>query len=680
MSRTRLEDEIKQKYGKPSKCWTDVVFQDPSEIKNPEEKAKLKTKISIFESRKRAFDSYFEGMPIADIQYETENGILKKLSPSELHRWIKRCLTPKSDGHIYGYSGLVPFNRIQNYIRTKPINFKNNSDSGLSGSWIEFFDDHMDIKKLVFDKYLYGASDGNIRTKAPRGIDIYNAVIRECKKQKLNDEYPLILKSTSNPQPGLRSFYNYLKNLRTKNYDLYAKSHLTPEAALLAKTAGNGQKLNALPEDMFAQIELDEHVVDGKFIIYANSVQGDVLEDIVDSMTIISAIDTNTQVILGYNVVPGSNPSSEDIQRCIINCIIPHKLMEFSIPGFSYPNQQCFPSLICDDLKWAIFSQIKFDNAMSHKSAELMKFLTETLKAQVTRGPVRHAIARPYIEKSFDIFERNFIHRLVNTTGGTPDSPKRNDPINKALKYGITFGDALELIELSIAKYNLTPKRSNYNMSPIQSMKSRLSQGRIPAILPLDMRRNATTIVRKVSVKVLGNIQEGRNPYVNYQYVRYTSTLFAKSKDLIGENITLLINIDDASYAEAYKSGKDGSYIDRLYANGSWGIHPHSLKLRKLLFKYRNNGEIDFTDQDDFIDIYHKFLLKDGINTIRANNLIKNCTIQNETDENDDLILETEDLISIKSLLPTTVTKVSELQSNRTISNLEKMGIFDDID
>lgn len=677
MSRHRLEDEIKQKYGLPSLCWSAVIFPDPSTITNVKERAKLEKKIRIFEARKRAFDSYFEGTPIADIKYETENGTSKKLAPAELHRWIKRCLTPKPDGRIYGYAGLIPFYRTEPYIRTKTLDLQHNDNLGLSGAWAEFFERHESISKMIFDNYVYGGASDRIRIKAPRGIDIYKLLIRECKKQKLYDEYPLILDPTGKSNPGLRSFYDYLRKLRTQNYDLYAKTHLTSEAALLAKTAGNGQKLNGLPEDMYAVIELDEHKVDGKFIVTAESVQGDVFVDTVDSITIITALDTNTQALLGYNVVPEANPTAEDIQRCIVNCIVPHQLMNFSIPGLEYPNVECFPSLVSDDLKWAIFGQLKFDNAMSHKSAELIKFLTETLKVQVTRGPVRHAVARPHVEKFFDLFESNFTHRMVNTTGGTPNSPKRNDPIGQALKYGITFQDACELIEIAIANYNLSPKKSNYGMSPIQVIKSRLSQGRIPQILPADIRKEATTITRKVSVKVLGNQDKGRNPYVNYQYARYTSPLFAASKDLLGEHINLVINIDDASYAEAYRS--DGSYIDKLFANSSWGVIPHSLQLRNFLITRRNEGEIDFTDQDDFIDVYYQYLLKKGNTFIRAENLVKSNTSQKQIAELDDLTVETQDLVAITSLLPNSASKVSDLQSDAAISELEEMGIFDDI-
>lgn len=677
MSRHRLEDEIKQKYGLPILCWSAVIFPDPSTIDDVAEREKLEKKIRIFEARKCAFDSYFEGTPIADIMYQTENGTLKKLSPAELHRWLKRCLTPKSNGRIYGYEGLIPYHRIEPYIREKALNFQHIDNLGLSGAWADFFNRHESIRKLVFYNYLYGGESNSIRIKAPRTIDIYNQLIRQCKKQKLYDDYPLILDPTAKTKPGLRSFYDYLRKLRTQNYDLYAKTHLTSEAALLAKTAGNGQKLNALPEDMYAEIELDEHKVDGKFIVTAESVQGDVFVDTVDSITIITALDTNTQALWGYNVVPGSNPTAEDIQRCIINCIVPHQLMNFSIHGLEYPDATCFPSLVSDDLQWAIFGQLKFDNAMSHKSAELMKFLTETLKVQVTRGAVRHAVARPHVEKFFDLFERNFTHRMVNTTGGTPNSPKRNDPIGQALKYGITYEDACELIEIALANYNLTPKKSTYGMSPIQAIKSRLSQGRIPQILPTEIRKEATTIVRKVSVQVLGNQDKGRNPYVNYQYARYTSSLFAASKDLLGENITLVIDIDDASYAEAYRS--DGSYIDRLFANGSWGVIPHSLQLRKFLNTRRSEGELDFTDQEDFIDVYYQYLIKKGNTFVRAENLVKSNTSKKQIAELDDLMSETQDLVAITDLLPNSAPKVSELQSDESIAALEEMGIFDDI-
>lgn len=688
MSRHRLEDEIKQKYGTPKECWTNVVFPDPNSIKIDKEREKLETKIRIFNARKSAFDSYFEGTPIDSILYETENGTLKKLSSSELHRWIKRCLTPKSDGHIYGYEGLIPYHRTEPYIRVKPISIqkgenKENQNIGLSGAWNEFFGRHPDIHKLIFDEYLYGGSKGGIRIKTPRAIDIYQRLLRECKKQNLYQEYPLVLDSTGNTRPGIRSFYDYVKKLRKDNYDLFAKTHLTSEAALLAKTAGNGQKLNALPNDMYSIIELDEHTIDGKFIIQAESVEGDVFEDTVDNITIITGLEVNSKAIIDYHVVPGSNPSAEDIQRCIINCIVPHQLMNFSIEGLKYPSDECFPSLISDNLKWAIWGRIEFDNAMAHKSAQLTRFLTETLKVRVTRGAVRHAVHRPNIEKFFDIFERSFTHRMVNTTGGNPNSPKRNDPIGQAIKYGITFEDAKELCEVAIANYNLTPKASNYGMSPIQTLKSRLSRGRMPQILPIDVREDAIKIVRKVTVPVLGNEEKGRNPYVNYQYARYTSPIFAQSKYLLNSDnspktkITLEVNVDDARYAAAYRS--NGTFIDTLTANGAWGVIKHSLQLRTYLVTRRSKGEISFTDQDDFIDVYFQHLLQKGNSFERVKNLVERNTTVPITTTINDIHVEPEDEIAITDLLPKAVPKISEVQTLESVYKLEESGIFDDI-
>lgn len=691
MSRLRRAWEIIDKYGKPKDSWPNVEFPDPSTITNEKERDYLIQTIAIYETRKCVFDDYFDDIAISNLKYDPKLEIenltsdpnmsinvdlkARNLSVSELHRWIDRCITPKADGFIHGYAGLIPYYHIEPYIRTKDFN-----DTGLSGVWAEFFRENPDIREMVYQQYLYGEV-GSVQIKAPRGCDIYKDIIRMCKKKNLYDKYPLNRKTDKNPHPGRRSLYTYLKHLSESCYDLFAQTHLTQEAAALSKIAGKGQKWNPLPEDVYSILEVDEHKFDGKFIVLKKTVEGDVFEEVVDNLTLISGIDVNTKAIVGYHIIPGSHATAEDIQRCIINCIVPHKLMTFSIPGFKYASEECFPSLVSKDLEWAVFNQIKFDNAASHKTVELKEKLTKALKCQVTWGPVRNPIARPAIEKSFDLFEKNFLHRMINTTGGKIDSPKRNNPEEQAQKYSINFNDAKQLVELAIAEYNLTPKTSTYNMSPIQALRSRLRSGHFPRVLPPDSRVEASTITRKVGVTVLGDKKQGRNPYVNYLYARYSSKILAKSKHLIEDKITLTLNIDDGRYAEAHDS--KGVLIGTLIANGKWGVIPHSLDFRVELNGLRNEGEIDFTDEEDFVAVYHAYASKKNLYVMPTTNAFDEGLVDESTDTGNKVIPENINLsnsIAIIDLIQSTSTTSTEnSRMSNNIRKLQNMGAFKDI-
>lgn len=677
MSRSRLTSEIIQKYGKPREVWPDVQFPDIEKIEDLKEKTLLMKKMKVYVSRKEAFDAYFEGIPIKEIKYKNEEGEDQYLSYAEINRWIKRCLTATDAGYIYGYSGLIPYYHVEPYIRTKSYK-TDDMKKGQSGIFNEFLKKHPEIDNMIKQEYLFGGTS-EVKTKGIKGIDIYKKMIRMCKKMNLYNEYPLDRYTPTN-HAGKRALYAYLKKLKSSHYNLYAKYHLTKDAATLASTTGAGQKNNPLPVDIFQTIEIDEHTIDGKFIVDFSTYEGDQFIEEVDGITLIAGIDRNSQALIGYHVVSGKDYTSQDIMRCIINCIIPHKRMIFSVPGFKYPAEVCFTSEIAPEMEWATFGQIMLDNHMTHKSAEIRYFLEYQLGVHVNYGPVKHPTVRSYIEKSFDTLEKMTFHRLPNTTGGRPNSPLRNNPEDQAVKYQMTFNQAKQIIEIGIANYNLSSKTGNYNMAPIQTIRNRLSSGRFPKILEEYKRAEVTTITNKVTVTVHGDLEKGRNSYVQYQYVRYTSSKLAKEKELIGEDLTIVVNIDDARYAIAYTA--KGEYFDTLTAKGKWGVLEHTLELRNKLCTLRNAGEIDFTDEEDFIEVYKAYLSKFDQSKV-VNDFMRDAEEEIARSSSNKEITKVEkgkDDVSIESLIPTAADKTTfTQQQNQDISKLKSSGLFEQL-
>lgn len=633
--------------------------------------------IKIYNSRKAAFDAYFDGTAIEKIKYENEKGESQHLSYAEINRWMKRCLETTATGNIYGYTGLIPYYHIEPYKRTKSCKDEM-STSGQSGIFTRFLKLHPEIDDMIKQKYLAGGTS-EIKTKGTKGIDIYKEMMRMCADMNLYNEYPLN-RTASTKHPGKRALYDYLKQLRSSYYRLYAKHHLTEDAVTLAATTGVGQKNNPLPVDLFQMIEIDEHTIDGKFIIDLLTYEGDEFKEVVDNITLIAAVDHNSQALIGHHIVPGKSFTSQDIMRCIINCLIPHKRMTFNVKGFNYPSDVCFTSEIAPEMEWATFGQIMFDNHMTHKSAEIRYFLENELDVHVNYGPLAHPTVRTYIEKSFDLLKENVFTKLPSTTGGSKDSPLRNNPEEQAVKYGITFNDAKQIIELGIANYNVSSKMGNYNMTPIQTIKSRLSAGRIPKKLEEYKRSKVTTITNKVSVTVLGNLEKGRNPYVNYKYARYTSKKLAAEKSLIGEKLTLVINIDDARYAKAYK--QNGEYLDTLTANGKWGIIEHTLNFRIKLCTLRNTNELDFLDTDDFMEVYKQYISKHH-NAKVANDFIRDAEEEiARSSKNSEIpeVVKEDDEISIDALIPNADDKTTFVQQqNQVTSKLKNNALFEQL-
>ena len=66
-------------------------------------------------NREDAVRRYAAGESIATIYKET--GIAR----GQLYPLIKRCLTKHPDGRIYGFRGLLSYQRIKRYQRRKPV-------------------------------------------------------------------------------------------------------------------------------------------------------------------------------------------------------------------------------------------------------------------------------------------------------------------------------------------------------------------------------------------------------------------------------------------------------------------------------------------------------------------------------------------------------------------------------
>ncbi|KRE47220.1 hypothetical protein [Paenibacillus sp. Soil522] len=56
----------------------------------------------------------------------------------------------------------------------------------------------------------------------------------------------------------------------------------------------------------------------------------------------------------------------------------------------------------------------------------------------------------------------------------------------------------------------------------------------------------------KITRKVKGSIKHGRRPYINYEGAEYTNEVLARMFDLTGEQLHLVININDLRYVKAF--------------------------------------------------------------------------------------------------------------------------------
>lgn len=569
----------------------------------------------IFLKRKKAVDMYLDDIPIKQIVKET--GIGK----NEPRRLVLRCLTLDKFGNPFGYTALIPNNRI----KKSPRQFS------------KLLQEYPELEELIRQEYFNKNKRKNVCEKKATVETIHKHFLKKCHELNIKEtEYPF-----NTEELGKRSLYKYILSLQESDYDSYAY-RCGENAVQKSKSTGIGKKNNPLIVRPFQKVEFDGHKIDAMIAIKFKTIEGDIKTEVMNRIWLLTIIDVATRVILGYHISLNKEYNQEDVLKCIQNAVKPKEKMNLTIPGLKYPENGGFHSLCIPETEWALFDEFSCDNAKSNVAKNVLDKLTKLVKCTVTLGPVGIPERRGLQERFFRTLEENGYHRLPSTTGSNINDPRRSKNCEKnAIKYEIKESDIEELTEIMIAQYNNTPHSGISQFTPLELMKQRIEErGLVPHIIPEYDRDNINFLTVTYKRIVRGNKDKGCSPYINYQCVRYTSDILARSWNLIGKELTLLIDTEDIRVIRAYLP--DGSEFGLLSANGKWSIQKHSLKTRKAINKLEKDKKITLHSDDDPIDIYYEYINNASNTSKSSRNTLQmlNKTKEEDNDTSSDNIVE----------------------------------------
>lgn len=287
------------------------------------------------------------------------------------------------------------------------------------------------------------------------------------------------------------------------------------------------------------------------------------------------------------------NYNQFDVLRAFQTSILPHKMIDFKIPGFSYPSNGGFPSIALPETQYALFDMVMMDNAKSHLSKNVRNKALNVINCTLNYGSVATPETRGIIERFFGTLETKGFHRLPMTTDSSINGIKRRNPEYKAIKYDVTYDDILEVIEQLIIQYNNSPHEALYNNTPLQEMERKIREyGMMPTIASENKIEDIKKLMyHTVTRRVCGGTKNGKRPYVSFMNAQYRNDILASSNIYLGKEITLLINPDDVSTVEAFT--EDGMPLGMLRANGEHGQKSHSLKSRQAINHYAKQNKLD---------------------------------------------------------------------------------------
>lgn len=573
----------------------------------------------LYLRRKEAVDMFLARIPLKDIEIKT------KFHRNTISNFVRKCLEKDLNGNILGYTALIPYKRIKPYER------KEKKISNYNGVFEQLLTNYPELKEYIEDIYL-----GRIKNleKNPSPIVVHKKFINKCHQLGIKEnEYPFNTKDVAQ-----RTLYRYLNNLKSI-YTMRYANRLGDDICNSLKSTGVGIQNNPEINRPFQQVQFDGHKIDAMVCIKFTTPEGDIIKKTMSRIWVLAIIDVATRVILGYHICLNSEYSSEDVLKCIDNAIRPKEKIKLTIPNLKYPDNVGFHSLAIPETRWAVWDEFLYDNAMANLSKVVTKNLTQIVKCNVNAGPAATPERRGIVERFFKTLESRGYHRLASTTGSGIKDPRKKGSEESAIKYEISASEIEELTEILIANYNNTPHSGINNFKPLDLMKQRIERGLIPNTIAQSDRDDISFLSLKVTRVVRGGVDKGRRPYIHYEGVDYRSDLLANSQHLVGEKITILVNIYDIRNVKAYLS--DGSEFGVLTAKGKWGIKPHTLKLRKEINILKSKKEIKPDKYSDPIEVYHEYLQHKSVNNkssrnklAKLNKVQKDSNIKKDDKEN----------------------------------------------
>ncbi|MFS0672581.1 MULTISPECIES: hypothetical protein [Ornithinibacillus] len=568
-------------------------------------------KKEIFIKRKKAIDMYIDNE-------KTINEICKitNINQTDLYRLLKRCLEIDNTGQPFGYRALIPNFRVKRYTREENIDgFFNDEEKKLTGAFMKFLRKFPDIEDEI-NEMVFKKKKNNPTTNIPLGKDLHRKFVNICKMHPLIDfnkgDYP------SNTEDfGKRSFYRYIRQLKINNphksINAYGK-----DSEVLLRTTGEGDKSNNIIRP-FQRVEFDGHKIDTSIAIKYTSPEGDEITDVMERIWLLAIVDCGTSCILGATLVLNKEYSASDVLTCIKTSILPKSPIELMIPGLKYPEYGGFPSDIIPETQYAVWDEMLFDNAKANIAKIVKSKLKKIVGCQVNTGPVGTPTRRPLIEKFFHLLEINGFQKLTTTTGSNLKDSKRQNPEEKAVKYEVTSDEIEQLLEVLITERNGTPLQSLNGLTPLEAMQQRINRKMPYRKLDEEYRDGYEFHTIEIERVIRGSLKNGRRPHITYMGTKYRNEVLSGAFNLIGEKLTLVINIDDLRMIKAYLP--NGAELGILKATGKWYIHKHSLKLRKTILKLVREGQLKISlEEDNPIEVYHLYLKEKAKNNKSVRN------------------------------------------------------------
>lgn len=510
--------------------------------------------------RKLAVDLYIDGASFSSIDERTG------FSDSKTIYYVQRCVTVAKDTEtMAGYAALLPQNRI------------NRKKAKIE----QLFEQYPDLGEYICgvffgDKKYTKEHNPNVRT-------VHGLFVQKCREMGIQEyEYPFTTKDH-----GYNALREYLKKIENEQVEKAIRREGKDQMQKYLST-GFGESYSAHTIAPFDVVQIDGHIIDLLYTIESEGPDGQPNIATATRMWVIAIIDVATRCIIGYSVTPNFNYNQFDVLSAIRNSIMPHEHAPFHLQSLTYPATGGFPSEAIPDSQWACFNTIMLDNAKSHLAEKVVDKLVNNLKCTVNFGSVATPETRGIIERFFGTLERSGFHRLPSTTGSNPRDTKRHSPEKAAARQVIRYEDVCEILEYLIAEYNNSIHSALQNETPLDNMRRKIEQARMPLCIVSPSERIMVQKLTNFTVerKLRGGYSSGSRPRLHYEGATYHAVRIQIPQSMVGQTVYIEVDPSDVSHVKMF--WRDGTFFCDMVAEGEWGRIPHSLKTRQIAMAAKN--------------------------------------------------------------------------------------------
>lgn len=546
----------------------------------------LGTKILVFRKRVIAITAVIHGASCADAAN------LSKIGARQISRLVARCLSQHPDGRIWGFRAAVPHIRLKPHCASRLSTRSRTPFGGHTGQLGYVFLAHPKICDAL-TAYLLK------RRRQRSSLAVTRVPLKQLHRIFLDlaeaagipiSHYPFCTDTRGKCALGA-----WARKIWHAHYLEATRAHLGEEAARMLQYSGKGQRETEIIP--WACVQFDAYEVNAYFSIDVPVMVGGYVTVVVEKIWLLVIIDSASRAIIGWTLSLSRLYTSDDVLATIECAIRPATRRKLSIPKLEYPEHGGLPSAEIPGCAWAVFAEFAADNALAHTSHDVLAAL-KMIGATLNTGRARLPQSRPLIENFFSYLSVHEVQRLPSTTATTGKTRRSaKDAQNAAVKYRIKLEHLFDLAEVLVARHNAELNGGIQYHRPLDFVRQSLERGQVLKQLPEAERESFSLFSKRVIRVVRGSLEKARRPYIHLFGVRYTSPLLANKPALLGQPLTLVINLRDLRTVRAFTA--DGAEFDVLQALGGWSLSPHDLRTRRLILRMKLQKQIEYCDNQD---------------------------------------------------------------------------------